>query len=275
MPGVSTSTCTGSMTETSQMSYYAYANTPAARNLIYTDRVIVCSSADAVAITIQASYVSMDADGFTVNYATSSNSGWTIVWEATGGSTSASSGSGTTNYIPVWTNSTNLGSSPLTVSGGNVGVGTSTPTSTLDVNGEVRVGNSGTACSAANSGATRYNSTSKKMEFCDGASWQAINSATRRTVCSYSNASYSTQVNGQNLYNWTTGDCDNGYPSSGCVGYISKANACGSDSDWAVLGPNEAPYSSGTAAGANGGISWSMVTPCNGVWLRVVYECSN
>ncbi|WP_415062967.1 hypothetical protein [Bdellovibrio sp.] len=275
MPGVSTNVCIGSMTETSQMTYYAYANTPAARNLMYTDRVIACSAADAVAITIQASYVSMDADGFTVNYSTSSNNSWTIFWEATGGSTSASSGSGTTNYIPVWTGSTALGSSPLAVSGGNVGVGTSTPVSSLEVNGEVRIGNSGVACSAANSGATRYNSTSKKMEFCDGASWQAINSATRRTVCAYSNASYSTQITGQNIYNWTTGDCDNGYPSAGCVGYLSKAIACGSDSDWGALGPNETPFNGGTSVGANGGVSWSLVSPCNGIWVRAVYECSN
>src|SRR6516162_7645380 len=48
-------------------------------------------------------------------------------------------GSGTTNYIPIWTNSTTLGNSVLFQSGtGNtakVGINTTTPASTLDVKG--------------------------------------------------------------------------------------------------------------------------------------------
>ncbi|WP_373997870.1 hypothetical protein [Bdellovibrio bacteriovorus] len=158
---------------------------------------------------------------------------------------------------------------------GNVGVGTNAPVTTLDARGEVRIGNTGASCSGAIEGATRYNSTSKKLEFCDGSTWRPVTSTTRRTVCTYDNSAYSTQVNGQNLINWGAGHCDNGYPSSGCVGYLSKAVACGSDSDWAALGPNETPYGGGVAVGANGGISWSMATPCTGVWVRAVYECSN
>jgi len=48
-------------------------------------------------------------------------------------------GSGKTNYLPIWTNSTTLGSSALFQSGvgakAKVGVGTTTPASTLDVKG--------------------------------------------------------------------------------------------------------------------------------------------
>jgi hypothetical protein len=47
------------------------------------------------------------------------------------------SGSGTTNYIPIWTSSTALGNSNIQQSGDYVGIGTSTPGSTLDVNGNV------------------------------------------------------------------------------------------------------------------------------------------
>jgi hypothetical protein len=47
------------------------------------------------------------------------------------------SGSGTTNYIPIWTSSTALGNSNIQQIGGNVGIGTNTPGSTLDVNGNV------------------------------------------------------------------------------------------------------------------------------------------
>jgi hypothetical protein len=49
-------------------------------------------------------------------------------------------GSGTTNYLPIWTNSTTLGNSVLfqagTGSSAKVGFNTATPASTLDVNGK-------------------------------------------------------------------------------------------------------------------------------------------
>jgi hypothetical protein len=46
-------------------------------------------------------------------------------------------GGGTTNYIPIWTSNTNLGNSAIYQSGSNVGVGTTTPTSTLTVAGSL------------------------------------------------------------------------------------------------------------------------------------------
>jgi hypothetical protein len=45
------------------------------------------------------------------------------------------SGSGTTDYIPLWTSSSALGNSILFQSGGKLGLGTTTPQSTLDING--------------------------------------------------------------------------------------------------------------------------------------------
>jgi trimeric autotransporter adhesin len=44
-------------------------------------------------------------------------------------------GSGTTNFVPLWTSSSTLGNSLLFQTGGKIGVGTTTPTETLDVNG--------------------------------------------------------------------------------------------------------------------------------------------
>jgi hypothetical protein len=44
-------------------------------------------------------------------------------------------GGGTTNFIPLWTSATTLGNSLLFQTGGNVGIGTTTPAETLDVNG--------------------------------------------------------------------------------------------------------------------------------------------
>jgi microcystin-dependent protein len=51
--------------------------------------------------------------------------------------TTASSGSGTTNYLPQWTSSTALGISPIAVSGSNVGISSTAPSQSLDVNGKI------------------------------------------------------------------------------------------------------------------------------------------
>jgi hypothetical protein len=48
-------------------------------------------------------------------------------------------GSGTANYIPLWTGSSTLGNSKLFQTGGKIGVNTNGPTVQLDVNGRVNV----------------------------------------------------------------------------------------------------------------------------------------
>jgi hypothetical protein len=52
-----------------------------------------------------------------------------------------------------------------------VGIGTSSPQARLDVAGEFKVGNSGAPCNAGREGQVRYNSTSKKLEFCNASNW--------------------------------------------------------------------------------------------------------
>lgn len=61
-------------------------------------------------------------------------------------------------------------------SAGNVGIGTAAPTARLDVAGEVKFGNTSSVCDATSEGQQRYNSSTKKMEFCNGTSWAAIGS---------------------------------------------------------------------------------------------------
>lgn len=48
-------------------------------------------------------------------------------------------GSGTANYIPIWTGSSVIGNSKVYQTGGRVGVGTTAPTVALDVNGRINV----------------------------------------------------------------------------------------------------------------------------------------
>ena len=57
------------------------------------------------------------------------------------GSTTASNGSGTANYVPLWSNATTLGNSPIAVSGSNVGIGTTTPGESLTVGASTATGN--------------------------------------------------------------------------------------------------------------------------------------
>ncbi|WP_413612353.1 tail fiber domain-containing protein [Bdellovibrio sp. HCB-110] len=55
---------------------------------------------------------------------------------------------------------------------GKVGVGTTTPTTALDVSGAVRVGTDATACAAGIAGAIRYNG--GNVEYCNGTAWTAF-----------------------------------------------------------------------------------------------------
>ena len=70
--------------------------------------------------------------------ATSSANGYlsSTDWSAFNGKVS---GTGTTNYVPKWTGSTALGNSLIYDSGTNVGIGTTSPGSKLDVNGNIQL----------------------------------------------------------------------------------------------------------------------------------------
>jgi hypothetical protein len=64
-----------------------------------------------------------------------------------------------------------------------LGIGRTSPVVALDVNGSVRIANGGEVCQAVTAGTQRYNTTTKKIEFCDGTSWQAVGGGTDLSNC--------------------------------------------------------------------------------------------
>jgi hypothetical protein len=102
-------------------------------------------------------------------------------------------GAGTANYLPVWTDAATLGTSMIAESGANVGVGTATPASTLDVNGASTLrgdvslpASAATASSGANSpalqlGASSYSS-SGGVAVAQNFEWQAASAGNNSTT---------------------------------------------------------------------------------------------
>ncbi len=64
-----------------------------------------------------------------------------------------------------------VGTSQIVATGGKVGIGVTNPAAKLDVAGEIKFGNTASTCNATNEGQQRYNSTLKRMEFCNGTAW--------------------------------------------------------------------------------------------------------
>jgi hypothetical protein len=57
---------------------------------------------------------------------------------------------------------------------GKVGIGAASPAATLDVAGEIRTTGNTLACAGTTAGAVRYNSSTTKMDYCNGTSWGGI-----------------------------------------------------------------------------------------------------
>src|SRR5208283_5127522 len=57
--------------------------------------------------------------------------------DAGGQAVSNVTGKGTTNYVPLWLSATKLGTSNIFQSSSGIGIGTTSPAATLDVNGAV------------------------------------------------------------------------------------------------------------------------------------------
>jgi len=68
------------------------------------------------------------------------------------------------------------GSNSIVYTTGNVGIGTNSPASMLDVNGAIKVGFSNT-CDASTGGTLRYNSTIASIQYCNTTNWASVSSS--------------------------------------------------------------------------------------------------
>ena len=99
-------------------------------------------------------------------------------------------GSGTANYIAKWSTDNEIMESMIFEDKINnrIGIGTATPTSKLDINGDIKIGSSAVACAASTEGQLRYDVTAKNMQFCNGTAWAAMGGsggASKMVTCSY------------------------------------------------------------------------------------------
>lgn len=90
---------------------------------------------------------------------------------------------GSTNEIVIGSGATGLGTNSvvlgndaidITALKGDVGIGTTSPSSVLHVAGDIQIGNEGAACNASKAGAIRYNT--GVLQVCDGTAWAGVGS---------------------------------------------------------------------------------------------------
>jgi hypothetical protein len=136
------------------------------------------------------------------------------------------------------------GTENLTVTNsGKVGIGNRTnPSTKLDVDGEVKIANSGQACNANTEGAMRYKAADKVVEFCDGTSWEPINNPGRKALCQLnipSDGSISTVIRAQVCELVGTGADQSSSGHANCI--ISKT-ASGAFSNWTMTASTSNGY---------------------------------
>lgn len=111
------------------------------------------------------------------------------------------SGSGTSGYVPFYSSSSALGNSSVYYDGTNVGIGTTSPSRLLHVNGPIRVTASALPGTPAAGDVAVDSGDSNKLKWYDGSGWQAAGSGISSAV-NLASASYTVTAsdNGKAFY---------------------------------------------------------------------------
>jgi hypothetical protein len=57
---------------------------------------------------------------------------------------------------------------------GKIGVGTASPTTALEINGSIKIGNGGETCDSTKAGIMLYDTTTARVVFCNGTEWGGL-----------------------------------------------------------------------------------------------------
>ncbi len=146
-----------------------------------------------------------------------------------------------------------------------LGIGRPSPVVPLDVNGTIRIANSGEVCQAVTEGAVRYNSSSQVLQLCDGTNWRTLTLAapsTQRVIILTSGNTWSVPSEWNNLNNTieVIGGGGGGGPPSGNVATAGGGGGGGySKVTNLSLTPGSTAYiriGSGGGENSSGGDTW-------------------
>jgi len=171
-------------------------------------------------------------------------------------------------------------------SSGNVGINTIAPTAKLDVNGEVRIGNTNTLCNVTTEGAIRYSSIDKKMSLCNGQNWVNIKPNTGKVDCMGSWSTCSQPCGGgQSVYHITQPSQNGG---ASCPAVEGQSVACNTNACEFFTYYQE-PVKCASGGGAGGtmmslpnsvcknqtGQTWYSDRSCGALYCDWTITCSN
>jgi trimeric autotransporter adhesin len=171
----------------------------------------------------------------------------------------AIAGSGTTDFIPLWTSSTNLGNSILYQTGGNVGVATKTPGAKLDTAGTA-IAVRGTSSGATGTGVFGKATNTTGVNF--GVQGQTASTASGSAGVSGSNTATSGQVYG--IFGSANSSTTNAIGVSGYEG-ATTGQVYGVNGNTSSTGPGAAAVNGyeGAATGLVYGVSGSTNSTTN------------
>lgn len=104
---------------------------------------------------------------------------------------------------------------------GNVGIGTTTPSQKLDVNGAIKVANTSDSCNSSRAGAIKYDGSS--FQGCNGNSWINFGGETQGTWCGLDPAGGGSVL-----------PCKGVNPESGCPADYEKVTIYVDEGTWAT-----------------------------------------